>query len=68
MCLPSIAIAMLPKNIATVLASSVSERKGWFILVRKAREKCGDQRTEDKFTEPKIRLRVWVSLIGQYKI
>ena len=36
--LPTIAISMIPNDIATVLDGSVSERKRWFILVRKTRE------------------------------
>ena len=53
---------MLPKNIAKVVDGTVEERKGWFFLVRKAREYIGDARTADAFSNPKSSLRILIGL------
>ena len=54
--------AVIPRDIATVLDSSVAEKKGWFVLVRKARENIDDERVVDKFSAPESSLRTCVGL------
>ena len=60
--LPANVQVVLPGDIATVLDSSVAEKKGWFVLVRKARENIGDERVVDEFSAPDSSLRTWVGL------
>ena len=60
--LPALVQAILPEDIATVLDSTVAEKKGWFVLVRKARENMGDERVVDEFSAPDSSLRTWVGL------
>ena len=60
--LPALVQAILPDDIATVLDSTVAEKKGWFVLVRKARENMGDERVVDEFSAPDSSLRTWVGL------
>ena len=54
--------AVSPKDIASVMDGTISESKGWFLLVRQLRENIKDRRTEDEFSDPKISLRAWVCL------
>ena len=61
--LQKIIIATPPKDIVTLLDGSVSDRKEWFILVRKARENIGNNRTEDEFTNTKSSIRAYAGLI-----
>jgi hypothetical protein len=60
--LPALVQVILPDDIATVLDSTVAEKKGWFVLVRKARENMGDERVVDEFSAPESSLRTWVGL------
>ena len=53
---------VLPKDIRHILEGTVSERKGWLVLIRTARENMGDNRTSDEFSDSKSCLRRWVDL------
>ena len=52
----------LPRNLEEVIDSTVADKNGQFVLIRKTREDLGDDRTEDKFSEEKVKLRKWVGL------
>ena len=42
--------------------STLGEKKGWFVLGRKARENIDDERVLDEFSSPDSCLRTWVVL------
>ena len=60
--LPALVQVVLSVDIATLLESTVAAKKGWFILIRKARENIGDERAVDEFSAPDSSLRAWVNL------
>ena len=59
---PNIITSAIPRDISIVMEGTLSDKKGWFVLVRRARENLNDNRTEDEFSDEKSRLRVWVGL------
>ena len=59
---PDSVIASIPKRIKQVMKGDVSDKKGWFVLVRTVRENMGDNRTLDEFSDPKSSLRAWVGM------
>ena len=59
---PDIVKVTIPSTITHILDGSVADRKGWFVLIRTARENCGDDILEDEFSSSKSSLRKWVGL------
>lgn len=45
-----------------MMNETVTERKGWFLLVMQARENMRGDMTDDEFTDPKCKSRAWVGL------
>ena len=60
--LPSLIQVVLPKDVGQVLEGTVTERKGWLVLIMIARENMGDTRSLDEFLDEKSTLRKWVGL------
>ena len=60
--LPDMVKVTIPRTITHILNGSVADRKGWFVLIRTARENCGDDSIEDEFSSPSSSLRKWVGL------
>ena len=60
--LPRDVTATLPKKVEYVLKSSLSEKKGWLVLIRRARESVGETCLQDEFSKSKSKLRKWVGL------
>ena len=60
--LPEIVQATVPQSISTVMAGSTADRKGWFVLVRRARENIAGYEPIDEFSDPKSGLRKWVGM------
>ena len=54
--------AALPRDIDTGMEGSIEDKKGWFVLVRRTREYLKDVSTQDKFSNPKNKLRAWVGM------
>ena len=54
--------ATIPRTIAKVMEGTTLERKGWFVLIRRARELQPHCEIEDEFSDPKSGLRKWVGL------
>ena len=59
---PDIITAAIPRDISIVMEGTLSNKKGWFLLVRRAGEILNDNRTEDELSDENSRLRVWVGL------
>lgn len=59
---PNIITASIPTDISIVMEGSVSNKKGWFVLVRTTRKNLRDIRTEDDFPDEMSKLRAWVGL------
>ena len=59
---PDSVIASIPNRIKQVMKGDVSDKKGWFVLIRTVRENIGDDRTRDEFSDPKSSLRSWVGM------
>ena len=60
--LPDMVKVTIPSTITHILNGSVADRKGWFVLIRTARENCGEDSIEDEFSSPSSSLRKWVGL------
>ena len=60
--LPTLVRGQFPKEVDTVLNSSLIQRKSWLVLVRASRELIHDNRIQDEFTNPSSYLRKWVGL------
>ena len=60
--LPRHVKSMLPKKVESVLKLNLSEKKGWLVLIRRSRETVGERCLQDKFSNPKSKLRKWVGL------
>ena len=59
---PNVVKAILPEMISSVIAGTVEEKKGLFVLIRTTRVNLGDDRIVDEFSDPKSSLRKWVGL------
>ena len=59
---PNVVKTILPETILTVIAGTVEEKKGLFVLIRTTRVNLGDDRIVDEFSDPKISLHKWVGL------
>ena len=57
--LPFIVRATVPTSITRVLEGTTVERKGWFVLVRRARELLQNYEIRDEFSDPNSSLRKW---------
>ena len=57
--LPFIVRATVPTSITRVLEGTTVERKGWFVLVRRARELLPNYENRDEFSDPNSSLRKW---------
>ena len=57
--LPSIVSATLPQSIERLMEGSTIERKGWFVMIRRARESQPNYEPLDEFSEPGHSLRKW---------
>ena len=54
---------VISASLTVILDGSVAaDRKGWFVLIRKAWENYGDDRVVDEFSTPKSSFRAWVCL------
>ena len=54
--------ATIPQTIAKVMGGTTLERKGWFVLIRRAREVLRNHKGDDEFSDPKSGLRKWIGL------
>ena len=57
--LPAIVSATLPQSIEKLMEGSTIERKGWFVMIRRARESQPNYEPLDEFSEPGNSLRKW---------
>ena len=57
--LPATVRAILPESIMKAMEGTTRERKGWFVLVRRARELLPNYEGTDEFADPKSSLRKW---------
>ena len=62
MLLPKSIRIMLPKEVNKVLNSGLHERKGWLVLIRRARANIGEVEAKDEFSIQGGQLRKWVGL------
>ena len=62
MMLPKSIKIMLPKGVDRVVNSELHERKGWLVLIRRARMAVGDECAQDEFSIQSGKLRKWVGL------
>ena len=62
MLLPKSIKIMLPKKVECVLNSGLHQRKGWLVMIRRARVAVGDECIEDEFSAQGGKLRKWVGL------
>ena len=60
--LPRHVKSILPKKVESVLKVNLSEKKGWLVLIRRAREIVGEACLQDEFSNPKRKLRKWAGL------
>ena len=60
--LPKSIRTMLPKEMDKVLNSGLHERKGWLVLIRRARAVIGEGGIKDEFPTQGGKVRKWVGL------
>ena len=51
-----------PNNVDKVLQATLLEKKGWLVLIRRAREAVGQECVKDEFSVVGSSLRKWVGL------
>ena len=57
--LPRIVQASIPESISQVLEGTTLERKGWFVMIRRARELSLTYEATDEFSDQSSSLRKW---------
>ena len=62
MLLPKSIRIMLPEEVDKVLNSGLHERKGWLVLIRRARAVIGEGGIKDEFPTQGGKVRKWVGL------
>ena len=60
--LPKSISSMIPEEVENVLNLGLQKRKGWLVLIRRAREAYGMECIQDEFSKPSSKLREWVGL------
>ena len=60
--LPRSIASMIPEEVENVLNLGLQERKGWLVLVRRARVANGFECIQDEFSKASSKLREWVGL------
>ena len=60
--MPAIVLSSIPSSIIAVMQGTVTDRKGWFVLVRRAREQLQGYVPLDAFSDQNGSLRTWVGL------
>ena len=60
--LPGTIKICLPNNVDKVLQATLLEKKGWLVLIRRAREAVGQEFVKDEFSVVGSSLRKWVGL------